>query len=309
MHNIRTATPGAFATTSHGHRAAVATTVTHGRPRHLPMDGEPTGGTGGAATAVAPAPEATAGVAAAPAAGGAPAPGTAAADIAAAGHGTPPAAPPAAPDPAAPPAGNTPPPADRSLDQFPAEIRDYIAELRKESGDNRIKAKTAAEAAEQQKQEWLTNFAKAIGLMTDESPGEAEVPPEQRVAQLADQLTSAQNDHKALAVELAIFKGAAEHSADPSKITDSRRFMNSVKDLDPASADFESKLAAAIGAAVANDPALKVVGPTPPAPVVQPQPPVPSGGDFAGGPSGGKDTGPQTVEDFIAMRREKRAAR
>jgi hypothetical protein len=309
MQHLPTTAPGATVDTATMRAIVAGYCRPYGAP---PMDGTTApaapaggdGGTGGAGTATIAAPIVTAvGQAPAPVTPAAPAPpapapapnvlfappappttGTAAPDTTL--PGTPPAQ-------GGPPAGTTAPagPVDeRPLDQFDPEIRGYIERLRKENGDNRVKAKTAEDAATQQMQGFLDKMAAAFGLTAEET---AEIPPEVKAEQLAEQLGAAQNDHRAALVELAVWKGAAAHDADPGRLTDSRRFINAVSKLDPTAADFETQLTAAIGAAVTADQSLKrTPGPAPASP-----PPVPSGGEFAGGPRTG-ETGPQTVDDF-----------
>jgi hypothetical protein len=167
-----------------------------------------------------------------------------------------------------------------------------------------MRAKTADERAAEQLKTWMDGIAKTFGFITDDVP--ADVPPEQRAEQLASQLASAQDSHRAAQVELAIWKGAAQHDANPGRLTDSRAFMAQVAKLDPAAADFETQLAAAIGTAVAGDQYYRntpPAGQAPPAPVL---PPVPSGGDFAGGPSGAAPE-PQSVDDYRQLLRAARA--
>ena len=211
-----------------------------------------------------------------------------------------------------PPAKGRNKPADRSLDEFDPDIRDYIASLRREAGDGRVKAKTAderaQEAAQAQVKTWLDGFAKVLGVAGDDGgqPGQPEVTPEQRAEQLSTQLAQRDADHRAALVELAVWKAAAVHDAHPGRLTDSRTFMRGVEGLDPTADDFASKVAAAIGAAVKTSDHFKVAPPAGPAPVPVPPPPVPSGGDFAGGPSGGSNTDPQSVDDFRAELRKRR---
>lgn len=222
-------------------------------------------------------------------------------------------APPPGQPPAAPAAGQPGAPADpaapageRPLDQFPEEVRGYIASLRKEAGDYRMAAKTAEEKAAGQMKTWLDGIARTFGLIQDDPA----VPPEQQIKTLGDQLTSAQEDHRASQVELALWKQAHAHGADPQRLTDSRAFMRTVAGLDPSASDFEQQLAAAVGTALAGHDYYRAsppAGQAPPAtePAPPAQPPVPSSGEFAGG-TGGPDTTPQTVDDFRAALRQAR---
>jgi hypothetical protein len=208
----------------------------------------------------------------------------------------------------------------RPITDFPPDVQQYIGELRRESGDNRHAAKTAAETAQAEAstklQQLIDTMSQSLGLKP--TPADKELTPEQRVEQLAGQLTESQQQHKQAqkeqkqtadtlktkSVELAIWQAAHTHEADPHRLTDSRRFMDTVTGLDPAAADFTTQLSTAIETAVKADPALKVTGLIP-APQV---PPVSSGGEFGGGPAGGGTADPQSVDDFRAQIKSSRGA-
>jgi hypothetical protein len=211
-------------------------------------------------------------------------------------------------------AGDGQGPVQRSLDALPPDVRDYIGELRREAAENRVKAKTAAEEAsarfEQQRQEWVGSLLSGLGLMPDVTDVAGEqLTPEQQIEHLTGQLTevqqvNAQRDTalRERTVELAIWKAAHDHDADPQRLTDSRQFMTAVAGLDPAAADFDTKVSAAIGTAVEQNTYYKRATAAQAAP---PPPPVPSGGEFAGGPRGG-GAELNTVDDFRAELRRKR---
>ncbi len=158
-----------------------------------------------------------------------------------------PAEPQTAPAGTTPPAGETPPaggalPAGTTnVWDDPAAARAEIEKLRKQNGDERINAKQAA--AEEARNEIL----KKLGLTKE---GEAIPDPDKLAADLA-----AEREAKvSTARELAIFKAAAAHGADPAKLLDSNSFMTSVKGLDPADGD---AVANAIKAAVTANQSLK----------------------------------------------------
>jgi hypothetical protein len=194
-----------------------------------------------------------------------------------------------------------------SLDDFPAEIRDYVRGLRTEAGDNRVKAKTAeqvaAEKFEAQKQEWVGQLLESFGLV-GEAPPEGEpagtpAPAEQQIAQLTEQLGQRTTQHSEVQRELAIWKAAATAPtpANPQRLTDSRTFMESVAGLDPNATDFADKLAAEIKKAVERDAYYAATPPAGQVPPSTPAAPVSHVGDFAGGPQGGDET-PKTVDEF-----------
>jgi len=157
----------------------------------------------------------------------------------------PPAPVPAPPTPSAPPAP-APAPGD-GLPDDPAALKGLIADLRRENASARTNAKT--QAADAARQDLVQQLGKALGLVTE---GDAAPTPEQ----LTQQLTAAQTAQRAIAVELAVFRTASQHGADPSALTDSRTFLAKVADLDPAAADFQTKVIEAAKAAATENPKL-----------------------------------------------------
>lgn len=113
---------------------------------------------------------------------------------------------------------------------------------------------------------------------------------------LKGDLTAAQRETRATKVENAVLKSAGKHDADASLLADSRSFMASIADLDPAADDFNTKLDAAIKKAVENNEALKVTTAGGPRPVRQ-----------QGRPSEGKQSGVQAGADIYAERHKRRA--
>lgn len=112
-------------------------------------------------------------------------------------------------------------------------------------------------------------------------------------------LTAAQRETRVTKVENAVLKRAGKHEANATLLVDSRTFMDSVADLDPAADDFTSKLDDAIKKAVADNEALKVVTTTvtgKPRPVRQ-----------QGQPSEGKQGGVQAGADRYNERRKQRS--
>lgn len=149
---------------------------------------------------------------------------------------------PAAPVPA-PPAAPAAAPVE-SVDQLPAWAQKLITDTRKEAGDYRTKAQTAADTAQK---ELTDKLAVALGLKPDAASDPAA---------LTASLTEAQSKASQSARELAIFKAAAATGADPSRLLDSNSFMSSVAGLDPADG---AAISAAISAALSANPLLKAV--------------------------------------------------
>lgn len=155
-----------------------------------------------------------------------------------------------------PQAGATQEPTD-GLPQDRETLVKIIAGLRKENGDERIAAKQ--KAADEAKASMAQEIGKILGLV-DEKP---------TLESLAEQIKNLQApkpdekpEEKApvdntMAVELAIFKSAKEHGANPAMLTDSVSFLAKVKDLDPTAADFQTKVVEAAKEAVTANPTLR----------------------------------------------------
>lgn len=113
---------------------------------------------------------------------------------------------------------------------------------RDEAAQNRIKAREAAS----EKDQLIQTLGKALGLVKDDD--EQGKGPDAEA--LAAQVEKSQTEATESARELAVYKAAATNGADPSKLLDSRSFLNSIKDVDHGD---EKALGAAIKAAVDNN--------------------------------------------------------
>lgn len=131
------------------------------------------------------------------------------------------------------------------VSSLPPWAQKVISDTRKEAGDNRV-AKTAAEKA--------AADAKAIvdAINAAMNPGAAADP-----TKLAEQLVAATAKSRDADVRLAVFISATAAGANPSALLDRNSFTKALEGLDPAAADFNTKVTAAITAAVAADPTLK----------------------------------------------------
>ncbi|MFF9199966.1 hypothetical protein ACF09L_32645 [Streptomyces sp. NPDC014779] len=146
-----------------------------------------------------------------------------------------------------------------------------IARLQKElkaANGEAAKARTSAKkaAADEARTEIVQELGKALGLIKDDK----DAPPDP--AALTAQIEKATAAHRETAVELAVYRGAARHGADPDALTDSRAFLRSIADLDPGDEEFAKKVNAAIKQAVADNPKLKAA----------PAAPARTSGDFSG---------------------------
>ncbi len=171
--------------------------------------------------------------------------------------------------------------AAEKVEDLPEWAQKIIADTRKEAGDHRAAAKKASDDARQQ---LAQEIGKAIGLIKGEEPADPD--------KLAADLTTAQDQQRQTAVELAVYKTASKHDGDPDALLDSRTFLAKVKDLDPSADDFQTKVGEAITSALADNPKLKAARAA-----------GKGGAEF----TGGTGEGAITQEKFDAMTYQQRA--
>jgi hypothetical protein len=135
------------------------------------------------------------------------------------------------------------------LPDDPVALKQVIADLRRENASTRTTAKT--KAAEDAVNDLTQKLGRALGLVKDDE--------KQTPEQLTKALTETQTTARQAQIELAVFKAAGKHGGDPSALTDSSSFLAKLAGLDPAAADFQSKVDEAIKKAVAENPRLKAV--------------------------------------------------
>lgn len=184
------------------------------------------------------------------------------------------------------------PPAKKGGEEAPAAT---IARLQKElkaANGDAAKARTTAKkaAADEARSEIVKELGKALGLIKDDD--KEQTPPDP--AKLTAEIERATAAHRDTARELAVFRGASKHGADPGALTDSRKFLDSIKGLDPAEDGFSKKVSDAIKKAVEDDPKFKAGG----------QAPDRISSDFNGGAGGSSE--PQTIDEIRAARRKRR---
>lgn len=181
------------------------------------------------------------------------------------------------------------PPAKKTNEDPAAELERLRKELRQANADA-AKARTTAKknAAEEAKAELVQQMGKALGLVKDDQD-EAPDP-----AKLTAEIERATAAHRETAVELAIYRSAGKHGADPDALTDSRAFLSSIKDLDPSDEGFAKAVNAAIKAAVADNPKLKAAS----------QAPARTSSDFSG-----SSEKPKNQNSIDAQREARRKAR
>ncbi|WP_267244357.1 hypothetical protein [Streptomyces sp. PR69] len=184
------------------------------------------------------------------------------------------------------------PPARKPADGDPAATIARLEKQLKSANAESAKARTEAkkQAADEAKASLVQELGKALGLIKDDK----DTPPDP--AALKAQIESATAAHRETAIELAVYRGASKHGADPDALTDSRAFLRSIKDLDPGDEGFAKAVNAAIKQAVTDNPKLKAA-----------TAPARSSGDFSGGSGDGGRTGPKSIDDIRAERRKRRA--
>lgn len=206
----------------------------------------------------------------------------------------PPAAPPAPPAPAAPPTPTQPAPPtpanpwdgfqwDGKVDSLPDPVAKMIRDLRTENAATRTNAKetAAAEARDQ--------LLRELGLVKDNEPAD----PAALSAAIGEKDTrigELETQGRMQAIELAAYKTAAKHDANPAALLDSRSFLTSVEGLDPTADDFTQKLDDAIKAAVEANQQLRAG-----------QAPRRGGGEFNGGP-GAREGRPASLSQALSRR-------
>lgn len=165
------------------------------------------------------------------------------------------------------------------VSSLPDWAQKAIRDARADAGKARTNAK--AQAADQARQDLAQQIGKALGLVKD---GDAAPDP----AKLAEQLAGAQTEGQQARTELAVFKAAGKHGADPEKLLDSRAFADRLKDVDPTDG---KKISDLIKKAVEDNPSYRAAAP-PPA----------SGAPMGGNPPGTK---PKTLAAAVDARYKK----
>lgn len=162
------------------------------------------------------------------------------------------------------------------VSSLPAWAQKLIKDTRGEAANHRTKAKES----ETKHAGTLDAIAKALGLKGDDKPADAE--------QLAEQLATERTGGQQARTELAVFKAAGKHGADPEKLLDSRAFADRLKGVDPTDT---KKIGDLIKKAVEDNPSYKTAAP-PPA----------SGAPMGGNPPPGK---PKTLAAAVDARYKK----
>ncbi|MGW4822527.1 hypothetical protein ACWEP4_26925 [Streptomyces sp. NPDC004227] len=194
-----------------------------------------------------------------------------------------PTATPATPEPAEPTATEPKAKAPTFTGEFdPAKFEKLVENIRGDVAAEKAKREAAETKAADDQAAFMKRVATAFGIETDETK-----PP--TLEELAAQLEESRGETKAsrdetrqTRVELAVYKSAARHGADPDALLDSRAFAQAVAKLDPAGTDFNTQVENAITEAVAANQKLKAKQPEPK------EPATPAAGAPMDGAPGGK---------------------
>jgi len=178
------------------------------------------------------------------------------------------------------------PPAKKAAAGAPSRRDKELERARDQAAKARVSAKEAGDKA---KAELVQEIGKALGLVKDEKD---EAPDPAKLQAEIERRTTA---HRETAIELAVYRGASKHGADPDALTDSRAFLTSIKGLDPEDEGFAKAVQAAIKKAVEDNPKLKKA----------PAAPERTSSDFNGG--AGSSSEPSTIDEIRAARRKRRA--
>jgi hypothetical protein len=157
--------------------------------------------------------------------------------------------------------------AQKQIQRLRAENgRDRTAAKEKAAAEARAAAQAGAEAAREKAvadalAAHNARLAKALGLTAEE---EQELTPEQvleKVTRERDEERTAREERdrqfRDLSLEVAVQDAATMHSARADRLLDSRAFMRTVKDIDPAGDGYRVAVAEAVAKAVEADASLK----------------------------------------------------
>lgn len=161
------------------------------------------------------------------------------------------------------------------ISSLPEWAQKLIRDTRSEAAGNRTKAKDA----ESRYASTLDAIAKALGVK-DDKPTDP--------AKLAEELAAERDQGQQARTELAVFRAASRHGADPDKLLDSRKFTDRLKGVDPSDS---TKISELIKKAVEENPSYRAA-----------QAPPASGAPMGGKPPSSK---PRSLEAAVAARYRK----
>lgn len=174
----------------------------------------------------------------------------------------------------------------QKVEDLPEWAQRIVRGAREEAAESRTKKNTA----EQQLADLVGKIGQAFGLKDDDTKD-----PEK----LAQDLTAERERSRQATVQLAVYRAAAQHEADPAALLDSRSFLDSLNDLDPAADDFGTRVGTRIADAVSKNARLKASNPGGTA----------GGGRDMGQGRQGQQSGPTGVAAGRALRQARKSPR
>jgi hypothetical protein len=139
-----------------------------------------------------------------------------------------------------------------------ARLEKQLSDARAEAAKDRVAGNKAA--ADKAVSELTQQLGKALGLVKDDGPPDAEA----LTKALADReakLAAGEAALRAKDIELAVYGRAEKAGAKAGALLDSRSFLKAIADLDPADKGFSKALDDAITAAVKDNPTAYAIAP------------------------------------------------
>lgn len=175
----------------------------------------------------------------------------------------------------------------QDIASLPEWAQKALRDARADAGKARTNAKQ--QAADAARQDLAQQIGKVLGIVKGDEPAD----PAQLTKTIGEQtgrIAELESTNRTLSVELAAYKRADKHDANPAALLDSRSFLASVAELDPAAKDFSEALDKAIKKAVEDNAQLRT------APGARR-----GGGEFNGGP-GARGQRPASLSEAVAAR-------
>lgn len=178
-------------------------------------------------------------------------------------------------------------------DEFEDDDDSSPEQLKRENEIYRERIATLEEASmgavEEAMADILGDLANDLGLPEDD-----DLDADTLSTAIRDQLDKSRNETLAAKRDLAIFRAAVPANADVDRLMDSKRFTETINQIDATAPNYSDQVAFAVATALETNPEFKA-----PTPIDR------MGGDFSGGidPT---PTGPETVESLANKRRKRR---
>lgn len=175
----------------------------------------------------------------------------------------------------------------QDIKSLPPWAQKALSDARADAGKARTNAKQTA--ADEARNQMAQEIGKALGLVDNKKPADpAELT--KTITEQTGRIGNLEGSVHSLSVELAAYKAAGKHDANPAALLDSRSFLKSVEGLDPSTKDFDTKVSEAIKKAVDDNQQLRAG-----------QVPRRGGGEFTGGP-GAREGRPASLSQALSRK-------